>query len=76
MSRRTLYKKLVDSHTGARIDEQHVLLYADLHIMNEYTSAQASPVWANSSAGSCARPSNWPWCRTSFRPIRCVRNSG
>ncbi|SFU47933.1 3-isopropylmalate dehydratase large subunit [Pseudoduganella namucuonensis] len=38
---RTLYQKLVDSHTVARIDEQHVLLYADLHIMNEYTSPQA-----------------------------------
>src|SRR3954471_24828613 len=37
----TLYQKLVDSHTVARIDEQHVLLYADLHIMNEYTSPQA-----------------------------------
>lgn len=38
---RTLYRKLVDSHTIATIDEQHVLLYADLHIMNEYTSPQA-----------------------------------
>ena len=37
----TLYDKLVDSHTVARLDEQHVLLYADLHIMNEYTSPQA-----------------------------------
>jgi 3-isopropylmalate/(R)-2-methylmalate dehydratase large subunit len=41
MSNRTLYRKLVDSHTVAKIDEQHVLLYADLHIMNEYTSPQA-----------------------------------
>ncbi|MES2264810.1 MAG: 3-isopropylmalate dehydratase large subunit [Pseudomonadota bacterium] len=41
MSLRSLYRKLVDSHTVARIDEQHVLLYADLHIMNEYTSPQA-----------------------------------
>lgn len=38
---RTLYRKLVDSHTVATIDEQHILLYADLHIMNEYTSPQA-----------------------------------
>jgi 3-isopropylmalate/(R)-2-methylmalate dehydratase large subunit len=38
---RTLYQKLVDSHTVARLDAQHVLLYADLHIMNEYTSPQA-----------------------------------
>ncbi|MGB7191946.1 MAG: 3-isopropylmalate dehydratase large subunit [Collimonas pratensis] len=41
MPPRTLYKKLVDSHTVAVLDEQHVLLYADLHIMNEYTSPQA-----------------------------------
>jgi 3-isopropylmalate/(R)-2-methylmalate dehydratase large subunit len=41
ISQRTLYRKLVDSHTVAQLDEQHVLLYADLHIMNEYTSPQA-----------------------------------
>lgn len=39
--RRTLYDKLVDSHTVLRLDDEHVLLYADLHIMNEYTSPQA-----------------------------------
>lgn len=38
---KTLYEKLVDSHTVTRLDETHVLLYADLHIMNEYTSPQA-----------------------------------
>jgi 3-isopropylmalate/(R)-2-methylmalate dehydratase large subunit len=38
---RTLYQKLVESHTVATLDAQHVLLYADLHIMNEYTSPQA-----------------------------------
>ena len=38
---RTLYQKLVESHTVARLDAGHVLLYADLHIMNEYTSPQA-----------------------------------
>ena len=32
---RTLYRKLVESHTVARLDAEHVLLYADLHIMNE-----------------------------------------
>ncbi|WP_322405171.1 3-isopropylmalate dehydratase large subunit [Massilia luteola] len=37
----TLYQKLVESHTVARLDAQNVLLYADLHIMNEYTSPQA-----------------------------------
>jgi 3-isopropylmalate/(R)-2-methylmalate dehydratase large subunit len=38
---RTLYQKIVDSHTVLRVDDQHVVLYADLHIMNEYTSPQA-----------------------------------
>ncbi|MEA3118564.1 MAG: 3-isopropylmalate/(R)-2-methylmalate dehydratase large subunit, partial [Paraburkholderia sp.] len=37
----TLYQQLVASHTVSRIDDQHVLLYTDLHIMNEYTSPQA-----------------------------------
>nr|WP_306805840.1 3-isopropylmalate dehydratase large subunit [Caballeronia sp. BR00000012568055] len=36
-----MYQKLVDAHTVARLDAQHVLLYVDLHIMNEYTSPQA-----------------------------------
>ena len=38
---KTLYQKLVESHTVAHLDAQNVLLYADLHIMNEYTSPQA-----------------------------------
>ena len=38
---RTLYRKLVDSHTVRRLDEDNVLLYCDLHLMNEYTSPQA-----------------------------------
>ncbi len=37
----TLYRKLVDSHTVATLDEQNVLLFCDLHLMNEYTSPQA-----------------------------------
>jgi len=37
----TLYRKIVESHTVFRVDEEHVALYADLHIMNEYTSPQA-----------------------------------
>ncbi|MGN6580475.1 MAG: 3-isopropylmalate dehydratase large subunit [Bordetella sp.] len=41
MSSRTLYQKLVDTHTVSIVDAEHVLLYADLHIMNEYTSPQA-----------------------------------
>ncbi len=38
---RTLYRKLVNSHTVATLDEQNVLLFCDLHLMNEYTSPQA-----------------------------------
>ncbi|MEK6419042.1 MAG: 3-isopropylmalate dehydratase large subunit [Burkholderia gladioli] len=41
MAIRTLYQKLVDSHTVAPLDADNVLLYADLHLMNEYTSPQA-----------------------------------
>jgi 3-isopropylmalate/(R)-2-methylmalate dehydratase large subunit len=41
MTARTFYRKLVDSHTVARLDEQNVLLFCDLHLMNEYTSPQA-----------------------------------
>ena len=37
----TLYRKLVETHTVARLDEQNVLLFCDLHLMNEYTSPQA-----------------------------------
>jgi len=38
---KTLYRKLVDAHTVVRLDVDNVLLYADLHLMNEYTSPQA-----------------------------------
>lgn len=38
---KTLYRKLVDSHTVRVLDEQNVLLFCDLHLMNEYTSPQA-----------------------------------
>ncbi|MEW7848762.1 3-isopropylmalate dehydratase large subunit [Massilia aurea] len=37
----TLYRKLVASHTVVQLDADNVLLYADLHLMNEYTSPQA-----------------------------------
>lgn len=37
----TLYQKLVASHTVAVLDAQNVLLFCDLHLMNEYTSPQA-----------------------------------
>lgn len=38
---KTLYQKLVDSHKVEIIDSENILLYVDLHIMNEYTSPQA-----------------------------------
>jgi 3-isopropylmalate/(R)-2-methylmalate dehydratase large subunit len=38
---RTLYDKIVDAHTIRRVDDRHVLLYVDRHILNEYTSPQA-----------------------------------
>lgn len=41
MQAKTLYQKLVDSHTVYAMDDDTVLLYVDLHIMNEYTSPQA-----------------------------------
>ncbi|MBB3211624.1 3-isopropylmalate/(R)-2-methylmalate dehydratase large subunit [Herbaspirillum sp. Sphag1AN] len=40
-TQQTMYRKIVASHTVFQIDGQHVALYADLHIMNEYTSPQA-----------------------------------
>lgn len=39
---RTLYDKIIDSHTVKTLDDDgHVLLYIDRHIINEYTSPQA-----------------------------------
>ncbi len=38
---KTFYRKLVESHTVVTLDQDNVLLYADLHMMNEYTSPQA-----------------------------------
>jgi 3-isopropylmalate/(R)-2-methylmalate dehydratase large subunit len=38
---RTLYDKIVDAHTIRSVDDRHVLLYIDRHILNEYTSPQA-----------------------------------
>jgi 3-isopropylmalate/(R)-2-methylmalate dehydratase large subunit len=38
---KTLYRKLVAAHTVVQLDADNVLLYADLHLMNEYTSPQA-----------------------------------
>lgn len=41
MKPKTLYRKIVDSHTVATLDEHNHLLFCDLHLMNEYTSPQA-----------------------------------
>ncbi len=42
MESKTLYDKLIDSHTVKTLDDDgHVLLYIDRHIVNEYTSPQA-----------------------------------
>jgi len=41
MTPRTLYRKLVGSHTVVELDADNVLLFCDLHLMNEYTSPQA-----------------------------------
>lgn len=38
---RTLYDKLVDSHKVHDLPDGEMLLYVDLHVMNEYTSPQA-----------------------------------
>ncbi len=40
-SPRTLYRQLVDSHAVCTLDDENVLLWCDLHLMNEYTSPQA-----------------------------------
>ena len=39
--RQTLYQKLVASHTVAVLNVQNVLLFCNLHLMNEYTSPHA-----------------------------------
>lgn len=41
MKSQTLNRKLVDSHTVVTLDEQNVLSFCDLYLMNEYTSSQA-----------------------------------
>jgi 3-isopropylmalate/(R)-2-methylmalate dehydratase large subunit len=38
---RTLYDKLVDAHKVSDLPDGDMLIYVDLHIMNEYTSPQA-----------------------------------
>lgn len=41
MPPRTFYRKLIETHTVAQLDAQNILLFCDLHLMNEYTSPQA-----------------------------------
>src|SRR6202011_3602980 len=41
MHPQTLYGKLVNNHTVLGLDDENVLLYVDLHVLNEYTSPQA-----------------------------------
>jgi 3-isopropylmalate/(R)-2-methylmalate dehydratase large subunit len=41
MTAKTLYRKLVESHTVGQLDAQDVLLFCDPHLMNECTSPQA-----------------------------------
>ena len=38
---RTLYDKLVEAHKVCDLPDGDILVYVDLHIMNEYTSPQA-----------------------------------
>ena len=38
---RTLHQKIVDDHTVEDLGNDDVLLFVDLHVMNEYTSPQA-----------------------------------
>ena len=38
---KTLYQKIIDTHTVKIIDNNTVLLYCDIHFANEYTSPQA-----------------------------------
>ena len=35
---RTLYDKLVDAHKVSALPDGDMLIYVDLHIMNEYTT--------------------------------------
>ena len=61
MASRTLYRKLVDSHTVATLDEQNVLLFCDLHLMNEYTSPQAFAGLAGKGRGVRCPAATWRW---------------
>lgn len=67
----TLYDKLVASHEVARIDDEHILLYVDLHIMNEYTSPQAFSGLAARGRDVLRPAQRWRWWTTSSPPIRC-----
>lgn len=57
----TLYQKLVASHTVAVLDEQNVLLFCDLHLMNEYTSPQAFAGLHEAGRGVPVPGRTWRW---------------
>ena len=52
------------------IDDRHVLLYIDRHILNEYTSPQAFAGLREAVAGSGAPKAPGQWSITSIRPRR------
>lgn len=51
MTGKTLYDKLVDSHTITEMPGGDLLVYVDFHIMNEYTSPQAFSGLAEKGVG-------------------------
>jgi homoaconitase/3-isopropylmalate dehydratase large subunit len=59
VSTRTLYRKLVDSHTVSTIVAHNVLLYVDLHTMNEYTSPRRSSDWKRKGVRCCDPAKTW-----------------
>lgn len=67
---RTLYEKIVESHTVKRIDRETVLLYVDAHFANEYTSPQAFSGVRERGCGVLLLTRTCAWSTTSFhRPI-------
>ena len=79
---RTLYDKLIDSHTVRRLDDRgHVLLYIDRQVLNEYTSPQAftalrlagRKVWRPQASLAVVDPVNPP---TPIRTIKITADPG
>ena len=82
---RTLYDKLVDTHTVRRFDPEgrQVLLYIDRTVLNEYTSPQAftglreagRPVWRPEAAlGTVDHVNPTAQIRTSIMPDAGARS--